>query len=307
MNFSVPATSANLGPGFDSLGLSLNLRNYFSIQHSKKGEISLLGEGSENPRFLSNNLFVKIFTKIYRSLGGEGEFSFSFYNNIPLSRGLGSSSAVIVGAIFSAYKMAGEIPNKQVVLDIALQYERHPDNITSAVFGGFNSAILNAWHGIDGVKSIVSIKKRIPKNIKAVVVIPNKPIYTKYSRSILPKYYSSRDCVFNISHSSLLSSAFFSERWDILREASLDCIHESMRMRSMPVLFKIQKSALANGALMSTLSGSGSTIISVCHTCECSSLKSILSTEFPYFRVLALDFDNDGVKIESSSIKMLES
>lgn len=303
MNFSVPATSANLGPGFDTLGLSLNLRNYFSIQHSKKQEISLFGEGSENARFLINNLFVKIFTKTYLSLGGTDEFSFKFYNNIPLSRGLGSSSAIVVGAIFSAYKMAEKIPYKQDILDISLQYEKHPDNITPAVFGGFNSSAIKS---VDNKKYVFNLKKRIPKDIKAVIVIPNKPISTRYSRSLLPKTYSDKECIFNISNSSLLSAAFFSESWDMLRVASRDCMHEGIRMSAMPILFKIQRAALNAGALMSTLSGSGSTVFSVCYASECSDLKAILSAKFPYFKVLALDFDNDGVKIESSYMKMSE-
>lgn len=303
LNFSVPATSANLGPGFDSLGISLSYRNYFSIVESSKEHINVNGEGMNNPHFTQDNTFVKIFTHTYKSLGGEGNFTFTFHNNIPVSRGMGSSSAVIVGAIFSAYKMARLIPNKDEVLNLALKYEKHPDNITPATFGGFNASMISQKFIESKSKMLKSdvvtyVRKSIPKAIKSVMVIPNKPMNTKKSRTILPKAYSTKDCVFNISHSCVLSLAFFLQKWELLRESSLDKMHESARMETYPVLFSIQKLALSNGALMSTLSGSGSSIFSLCYSEDSKRLASKMAESFPRFRVLVLDFDNDGVKIE---------
>ncbi|MWV62779.1 homoserine kinase [Helicobacter saguini] len=317
MNFSVPATSANLGPGFDSLGLSLSYRNYFSIVESSKEHINVNGEGMNNPHFTQDNTFVKIFMQTYKALGGDSQFSFTFQNNIPVSRGMGSSSAVIVGAIFAAYKMAKLIPNKDEVLNLALKYEKHPDNITPATFGGFNASMISQKFieskdskqdsiKKDSIKNpkliksdvVTYIRKSIPKVVKSVMVIPNKPMNTKKSRTILPKTYSTKDCVFNISHSCMLSLAFILQKWELLRESSLDKMHENARMETYPVLFSVQKLALNNGALMSTLSGSGSSIFSLCYSEDSKRLAKKMAESFPRFRILTLDFDNDGVKIE---------
>lgn len=295
MNFSVPATSANLGPGFDCLGLSLNFRNYFSIVRSDKQSVVVSGEGASNSSLLYNNTFVRVFNAIYKNLGGEDRFTFSFHNNIPISRGLGSSSAIIVGAIFSAYKMAGVIPDKEEVLNIALGYEKHPDNITPATYGGFNASFLKRE---GGKNRVVNVRCSMPKNVKSVIVIPNRPISTKRSRMTLPKSFNIKECVFNLSRSSALALAFSMHRWDLLRASSEDCMHQEVRMSSYPLLFKIQKIALDNGALMSTLSGSGSSMFNLCYSEDAYSLAKTLKDRFPRFKILSLDFDNDGVKLE---------
>ena len=295
MNFSVPATSANLGPGFDCLGLSLDFRNYFSIVESNTQSVVVTGEGANNSNLLYNNTFVKVFNNVYKSLNGNASFSFNFQNNIPISRGLGSSSAIIVGAVFSAYKMAGIIPDKEEVLNIALHYEKHPDNITPATFGGFNASFVKREKGKN---SVVNMRSSMPKSVKGVVVIPNRPMSTKKSRSVLPKVYSVKDCVFNLSRSSVLALAFSHERWDLLRDSTEDSMHQNKRMESYPLLFKVQQVALSNGALMSTLSGSGSTIFNLCYCDDAKSLARRLSEKVPRFKVLSLALDNDGVKLE---------
>lgn len=296
LNFSVPATSANLGPGFDCLGISLGFRNYFSIKEAKEQSIVISGEGQANPHFTQDNTFVRIFTQTYKKLGGTSQFSFTFQNHIPVARGLGSSSAIIIGALFSAFKMAGQIPNKRDLLNIALNYENHPDNITPATMGGFNASFLKTNR--NGKESVVYLRQNMPKSVKSVMVIPQHPMSTKKARNVLPKTYSAKDCIFNLSHASVLSLAFGSQRWDLLRESSLDRMHEQVRMATFPILFHIQKLALNNGALMSTLSGSGSSIFNLCYSDDASRLVKQLAAKFPKFRVLALDFDNDGVKIE---------
>lgn len=295
MNFSVPATSANLGPGFDCLGISLGFRNYFSIEEAKEQHITISGEGKMNPHFTQDNTFVRIFMHTYKRLGGKSQFHFTFQNNIPVARGMGSSSAIIVGAIFSAFKMAGKIPNKDEVLNLSLHHENHPDNITPATMGGFNASFLKTHNN---KSKVVYLRQNMPKNLKAVMVVPYQPMSTKKARGVLPKAYSVQDCVFNLSHASVLSLAFGMQRWDLLREGSLDRMHEQVRMATFPILFEIQKHALQNGALMSTLSGSGSSMFNLCYSDDARRLAKQLISRFSKFRVLTLDFDNDGVKIE---------
>ncbi|MEJ2414260.1 MAG: homoserine kinase, partial [Sulfurimonas sp.] len=143
MIISVPATSANLGPGFDSLGLAVDLRNKVEFHPSKFFSVSIKGEGENNARLKGNNLFVSIFNEHYSRLTSKKQnFKFTFYNSIPMSRGLGSSSAVIVSAIASAHEAASIRVSKRRILNHALVYEPHPDNITPAVMGGFNVATI---------------------------------------------------------------------------------------------------------------------------------------------------------------------
>lgn len=292
MIISVPATSANLGPGFDTLGLALDLRNVVKIKRSKFFSISIRGEGANSVKLKGNNLFISIFNEHYRKLVGyTDKFRFTFYNHIPLSRGLGSSSAVIVSAIAAAYAMAGVSITKQKILNLALVYEPHPDNITPAVMGGFNVAVVEN-------NSIYSLKKAMPNELKAVVVVPNKPISTAHSRTKLPRKYPTSDVVYNVSRSSLLTAAFFSEHWEMLKIAAQDRIHQDVRMQGMPELFALQKLALDNGALMSTLSGSGSTFFNMTYANNAYHLYKVLKTKYRSFTVKILDFDNEGLVIE---------
>lgn len=292
MTISVPATSANLGPGFDSLGLAVDLRNKVIIKPAKFHSVSLKGEGANIPALKDNNMFVSIFNDFYTNLTKiKRNFRFEFINEIPLSRGLGSSSAVITSAIASAYAVEGIKIQKDTLLNLALAYENHPDNITPAVMGGFNSAIVSD-------NEVKYLTKKIPKDLKAIIVVPNRPISTNLSRKTLPYKYSKEDAIFNVSHASLLSSAFFSENWDMLKLASQDRFHQKYRMKQMPELFNVQRIALRSGALMSTLSGSGSSLFSIVYGSDCKRIEEILRAKFSHFRVFSLDFDNYGIKIE---------
>jgi homoserine kinase len=294
LRICVPATSANLGPGFDSLGLAIKLRNCVDIKPSKSYSISIKGEGANNIKMKTDNLFVNIFHENYMKITNATEkrekFRFSFFNNIPISRGLGSSSAVIISALASACESAGVTSVKSRILNMALNYESHPDNITPAVMGGFNASVVDRG-------KVYNQKKDIPPYLKALVVIPNKPISTNQSRTVLPKFFSMEKAVFNLSHSSLLTSAFFSENWELLKIASRDKFHQRQRMKAFPELFNIQKVALDYGALMSTLSGSGSTFFNLMYTEDVIPLKKKLEQMYPQFKIKVYDFDNDGLQI----------
>lgn len=292
MTISVPATSANLGPGFDSLGLSVDLRNVVEFNPSRFFSIAIKGEGEGNPRLKGNNLFVSIFNEHYRRLTQRRQnFKFTFYNQIPMSRGLGSSSAVIVSAISTAHEAAGVRVSKRRILNHALVYENHPDNITPAVMGGFNAATVEK-------QKVFSQQKHMPDYLKAVVVIPNKPISTARSRTSLPRSYSKENAIYNLSHSALTVAAFFNEDWEMLRIATQDRFHQKIRMKMLPELFGVQKLAYEEGALMSTLSGSGSTFFNMVYDEDAQKIATAITTKFPDFSVKILDFDNDGLVIK---------
>ena len=291
MRIRIPATSANLGPGFDSLGLAISLYNYVTIVPYTCQSISVKGYGSDKPKLKTNNVFVSIFNEIYQELVADKKnFRFEFENNIPFSRGLGSSSAVIVGAIASAYHMADVKISKEIILNRALVYENHPDNIAPAVYGGFTTSIV-----VDN--TVKTLKKELPKKLKAVMVIPNRSMSTAHSRTQLPKSYQMSDVTFNSSRVGLMSAAFFSEDWEILKYASWDRIHENRRMKKMKELFGVRKIALQNGALMSTLSGSGSSFFSLTYEKNAENLANKLKKSFQNFKVEVYDFDNIGFEI----------
>ena len=293
MNIRVPATSANLGPGFDSLGLALSLYNNITIKESNFISVSIHGEGANRPGIKTNNQFVNIFYNFYTKLiGRRDNFRFEFHNNIPFSRGLGSSSAVIVSAIASAYEMAGLKMSKESIVDKALFYESHPDNIAPAAHGGFTAsmAIKN--------EHVYTQKKDIPSYLKAVVVIPNKSMSTAKSRAKMSKNISMQKAIFNLTHTAVLTAAFFNEDWSVLRVASEDKIHQNIRMNGMRELYKVQKFALLNGALMSTLSGSGSSFFNLAYEDDAKDLQKKMMNQFPKFRIELFDFDNIGYLIE---------
>ena len=294
MKIKIPATSANLGPGFDCLGLAIALYNEVNIKPSSYQSISVKGEGEENAKLKKNNIFVSIFYDIYQELVGKKDpFRFEFYNNIPFSRGLGSSSAVIVGAIASAYEMAGVKASRENILNKAILYESHPDNIAPAVYGGFISSVIENG-------KVKTLKKVLNEKLRVVMVIPDRPMSTAHSRTLLPKTYLMKNVVYNLSRASLLTAAFFSENWEFLRVASKDCMHEHRRMKQMKELFEVRDIALKSGALMSTLSGSGSSFFNLVKADDAQKVATALKNAFTMFRVEIFELNNNGFEIVKS-------
>ncbi|MDU7693162.1 MAG: homoserine kinase [Helicobacter sp.] len=275
MIISTPATSANLGPGFDCLGIALNLRNFFTIKKNKKNE---------------NNANDNIFNKIFKE-HCDLDFSLSIEANIPSSRGLGSSASVIIAGLGAAHFLKHNNFDKKAILDLALQYEGHPDNISPCVFGGFCISLINN-------NSIEVLKTQIPSEIRAILVIPNHKVPTDQSRSALPNTYSLSDATFNIAHASFLSACFITQKWDDLKLAAKDKIHQDYRMQSYPLLYEIQNTALTFGALCSTLSGSGSSMLNIAFKDDAELLTKRLKDAFPACKVINTDFDNEGLRLE---------
>ncbi|HEC1780581.1 TPA: homoserine kinase [Campylobacter lari] len=291
MKILVPATSANLGPGFDCLGLSLKYFNQTIVEKSKFFSISIHGEGENNIYLKKNNSFVNIFYEIYQRLSGKKDnFRFVFQNNIPLARGMGSSSAVIVGAIACAYELSGFKADKNTILNEALKYENHPDNITPAALGGFVCALTHN-------EKVLAIKKEVDKDLQAIITIPNVAMNTQKSRVVLAKKINLEDSIFNLCHASFLTACFLEKKYDLLKYASLDKLHQNQRMKLLPELFEVQKLALDNNALMSTLSGSGSSFFTLAYKDDARQIKEKIKNKFAKFRVELLEFDNEGFKI----------
>jgi homoserine kinase len=158
--------------------------------------------------------------------------------------------------------------------------------------GGFNVACLHEG-------KVYSKKHRMPNYLKAVLVIPNKTISTNRSRNILPNSYHKDEVVFSLSHAAYMTGLFMSESWEQLRIAARDKLHQDRRMSMMPELYRVQSIALEHGALMSTLSGSGSTFFTMCYEDDVLKIAKALESAFSEFRVMVCDLDNFGVTSKS--------
>jgi homoserine kinase len=293
LKIKVPATSANLGPGFDSLGLALKIYNTIIIVENKEDKVEFLSE-LEND-FLLNpeyNNFFKILKKELKVLGiVDKNFFIQFDNNIPMARGLGSSSAVIVSSIMAAHLIAGVEFSKKKILNKALKYEEHPDNITPAVYGGFTVSILSK-------DKVIFQKKNIEEDLDVILAIPKIKTNTKSSRTTLKKTYKMEEIVFNISRAALVTSSFFNSDWRLLKEATKDKLHQTKRMSDTPILFDIRKEALRSGSLMSTLSGSGPTIFNLSFKKNADYIYNNLKNKFKDIDIVKTKIDNKGLTWE---------
>lgn len=262
VTFKIPATSANIGSGFDSVGLALDLYNEIHIyenENSKKIEFEITGEG-ENEISKDNNMILDAMKLVYKKLKVKPEkgYIIKCINRIPLSRGLGSSSAAIIGGLLSAnYILGNKLSLENDILNMAVQFEGHPDNVSPAILGGIISGVVRKNEDFKYVKI------NTPKNLKAIVAIPNFHLSTEKARNALPKEISFKDAIFNISRAALLTSALSSNKLDLLEVATDDKLHQDYRDKFIPGLKELFKEAKKAGAYSVTISGAGSSILAL--------------------------------------------
>mgnify|MGYP004480907303 CR=1 FL=1 len=262
VTFKIPATSANIGSGFDSVGLALDLYNEIHIYenaNSKKIEFEITGEGEKEIQ-KDNNMILDAMKLVYKKLKAKPEkgYIIKCINRIPLSRGLGSSSAAIIGGLLSAnYILGNKLSLENDILNMAVQLEGHPDNVSPAILGGIISGVVRKNEDFKYVKI------NTPKNLKAIVAIPNFHLSTEKARNALPKEISFKDAIFNISRAALLTSALSSNKLDLLEVATDDKLHQDYRAKFIPGLKELFKEAKKAGAYSVTISGAGSSILAL--------------------------------------------
>lgn len=253
----IPATSANLGPGFDCLGMALQLYNTITVETKRPFRISLTGSYKEGIPADESNLVWRTMCHFWDLIHYPvPTVDLTFENCIPPARGLGSSSAAIVGGLATANAIAGSPYTKLELLQVANALEGHPDNVTPALYGGVTLSVPTE----NGVLPRVLAQS---PNLKAVVIIPDTPLNTKKARGILPPQVHRKDAVFNISHVSLLTEAFIREEYSLLKEAMCDKLHQSQRAALIPGLLETLEAALQAGAYGAALSGSGPTLLTL--------------------------------------------
>lgn len=253
----VPATSANLGPGFDCLGVALDLYNTVTISSSDSFRIDVTGEGTDElPRHEGNTAYKAVQT-LAKTAGLDVPPLFLLLDNqIPLARGLGSSAAAIVGALVAADRFLDAGLTVECLLDLATQIEGHPDNVAPALLGGCTVVVR------DGER-LVHASLPLPAGLLAVLFVPDFKLPTAMARRVLPGWVEMADAVFNVGRAALLAASLATGAVDLLKTATQDALHQPYRKSLFPGMGRLFGAALDAGALGVFLSGAGPTILAL--------------------------------------------
>ena len=251
----VPATSANLGPGFDSFGLALDLFNRFEAALADDWSVTITGEGSGRLSRGSDNLVAHSMARAFEEVGmSQLRAEVRCVNNILTGSGLGSSSAAIVGGLLLGEKLARADFGERRRLEIAAEIEGHPDNVAAALLGGFTVCWME--HGL------ARCARFEPARGLATVVVPALgELATKTARAMLPDAVPHKDAAFNVAHAGLLAAAIASGRPDLLGAALADRLHEPYRAAAVSDLRAVHGILSDAGAAGVALSGAGPTVI----------------------------------------------
>jgi homoserine kinase len=253
-----PATTANLGPGFDCLGLALQVWNELevsttgdSLQIEIEGECqNILPKNERNPIYQAMQAAAKQLGKVLP----QGVDLIS-RNRIPLGSGMGSSSAAIVSGIFAAYHLLGAPLDKDAIFNLAASIEGHPDNVAPCIFGGLTASMT------DGSKFITRSLPITPLSL--LVVTPDFAFPTSKSRAALPQEIPHKDAVYNLGHALLLIEAFKNGDLDLLSVAMKDKLHQPYRLPLIPGAKEALEAAQNAGAVASVISGAGSSLLAI--------------------------------------------
>ena len=281
VNVKVPASSANLGPGFDCLGMALPIYNIVTIEETVIPgtgiEINIMSddESIDEKVFADipkdeNNLVYKAIEMLYNSIGQvPSELKINIQTAIPIARGLGSSSSVVVGGLLAANKLLGNPADETALLAIATEVEGHPDNIAPAILGG---VVLSAQ---EDDASLSYCKLKWPEEWDITVCIPDFQLSTDISRSILPKDVPMSDAVFNAKHLGMLIQAINTKDIKLMKNAMKDKLHQPYREKLVPGMREIFDAFKhEDGILGCVLSGAGPSILIVSYKYNLDQIKS---------------------------------
>lgn len=262
ITIKVPATTANIGSGFDCLGAALSLYNYFKftpLETSKNPELKIIVTGEEAQRVSTDetNLLYQSFHNFYQEINQPvPSIQMEIELGIPLARGLGSSATAIIGGLMGANELAGNPLTKTEIMNMAIKMEGHPDNVVPCLLGGCQLSVSNQekweiceinWH----------------QDIIPIVAIPNFELSTQEARSVLPKQLSYHDAIFDIAHLGLLIKGLENNNQNWLKVALEDQLHQPYRESLIKGYSDVKKSAIKAGAYGMVISGAGSTLLAL--------------------------------------------
>lgn len=257
VKIKVPATTANIGPGFDTLGMALNLFQEIIIEPAEPNTKKIIWP--DEPILPDDrNLVARALERVLKleNASDSGYILTMYKSDIPISRGLGSSAAAIVSGIMAANYLLDYRLSMQSMLNIATEMEGHPDNVAPALLGNL---IIAATYNDNIVFSTI----KFPENLNLKVLIPDFELSTEQARSALPSSYKRSECIFNLSRISFLMHALLTQNYDNLPIAFADLIHEPYRYPLIEDSSEILSQLSGTKAFGNFISGAGPTIISV--------------------------------------------
>ncbi len=256
----VPATTANLGPGFDCLGFAIKLYNSFKIEKINSGFETIIFDqitGKEIDLPIEDNLFYHAMKRVYNKTNNTlNGIKLTERINIPSARGLGSSATAVVAGILSANILLDYPFSEKELIEIAVEMEGHPDNVLPALKGGFVINVMTE-------SGLVYKKIELDKDLKFVFVIPDFELKTEDVRKVLPDKYTVKEAIFNMSRTALLTSCLQSNDLSQLKDAMDDKLHQYYRSKLIPGFYQVVNSAYEKGAYGVALSGAGPSILAI--------------------------------------------
>lgn len=285
----VPASTANLGAGYDCLGMALDLTNKIVLEvagwNKPEHELTVIGQGEGELEADDENRFIlgveAAITEVHGEVPKGASWRIEMTNKIPLARGLGSSAAATVGGLLAANALLGDVLSTGDMLRLATRIEGHPDNAAAVLLGGF---VVSVAAG----DSVEAIRFDVQRGIRAVVFIPELRLPTNEMRSVLPDSVPRADAVANLGRVAIGVAGMATGRSDILRLLTEDRLHEPYRAAVYPQLPRLVADARAAGAIGACLSGAGSSIIAF------TNKVSIVAAIEAAFRATAADTDLPG-------------
>ena len=311
VSVKVPATTANIGPGFDCLGMALPIYNTITIEETVLPgtgvEINVLADNdSIDQQSLDhvpsdeNSIVYKAVELLYNSIGqSPSELKINIHSNIPVARGLGSSSSVIVGALIAANELLGRPADEVALLSIACEIEGHPDNITPAIVGG----LVISSQEEDG--SVVYRKLEWPDDWAVTVCVPDFELSTDIARSVLPKEVPMKDAIFNAKRLAMFVQAVHTKDSELMKLALQDRLHQPYRMKLVPGLDKIIDNLRHfDNVLGCVLSGAGSSILVISERNDLDKIRTIVRDTWADQNIKCdiktLSVENNGAQIISN-------
>ncbi len=257
VHVSVPATSANLGPGFDALGLALTLYNEVGASEAEGVSVAIEGEGATRLPRSADNVVARGVKLAYEAAGRRFTgCALECTNRVPAARGLGSSAAAWVGGLVAGNALLGSPLTKDALLALAARAEGHPDNVAAALFGGLTVSSASG-------PTVTAVSLPVPAGLRWVALIPEVTSATAQARAVLPASVPYHDAVFNVQRVALLLASLWAGRPAALAAALEDRLHEPYRLRLFPWMPEVVRAARAAGALGCVLSGAGPSLLAV--------------------------------------------